>query len=121
MFRSYFTAAAIALAATSTIGVGAAVVEKSGCVEGTVTVLAKHSTVGVMLNEFEERFVSLHRAVFPPKGEWHIAAIPLHAIDLEVASEWTDLNWGETGLGTPATARKIGVHRRRRSSYTLQL
>jgi len=30
----------------------------SGCVEGTVTVLAKHSTVGVMLNEFEERFVS---------------------------------------------------------------
>lgn len=33
-------------------------VAKSGCKEGTVTVLAKHSTVGVMLNEFEERFVS---------------------------------------------------------------
>jgi hypothetical protein len=36
----------------------AAAVEASGCVEGTVTVLSKHSTVGVMLNEFEVRPVS---------------------------------------------------------------
>ena len=32
----------------------AAAVEASGCVEGTVTVLSKHSTVGVMLNEFDQ-------------------------------------------------------------------
>jgi len=52
----------------------AAVVEKSGCVEGTVTVLAKHSTVGVMLNEFEERFVSDARQwlqrIVPPSYPW---------------------------------------------------
>ena len=52
----------------------AAVVEKSGCVEGTVTVLAKHSTVGVMLNEFEERFVSDARQwlqrIAPPSYPW---------------------------------------------------
>ena len=36
----------------------AAAVEASGCMEGTVTVLSKHSTVGVMLNEFEERSAS---------------------------------------------------------------
>lgn len=52
----------------------AAVVEKSGCIEGTVTVLAKHSTVGVMLNEFEERFVSDARQwlqrIVPPSYPW---------------------------------------------------
>jgi len=50
------------------------VVEKSGCLEGTVTVLAKHSTVGVMLNEFEERFVSDARQwllrLAPPNDPW---------------------------------------------------
>ena len=50
------------------------VVEKSGCKEGTVTVLAKHSTVGVMLNEFEERFVSDARQwllrLAPPSDPW---------------------------------------------------
>lgn len=52
----------------------ATIVEKSGCIEGTVTVLAKHSTVGVMLNEFEERFVSDARQwlqrVVPPSYPW---------------------------------------------------
>ena len=52
----------------------ASIVEKSGCKEGTVTVLAKHSTVGVMLNEFEERFVSDARQwlqrVVPPSYPW---------------------------------------------------
>ena len=52
----------------------AAIVERSGCKEGTVTVLAKHSTVGVMLNEFEERFVSDARQwlqrVVPPDYPW---------------------------------------------------
>jgi len=52
----------------------AAAVEKCGCVEGTVTVLAKHSTVGVMLNEFEERFVSDARQwllkIAPPSYPW---------------------------------------------------
>jgi thiamine phosphate synthase YjbQ (UPF0047 family) len=52
----------------------AAIVEKSGCIEGVVTVLAKHSTVGVMLNEFEERFVSDARQwlqrVVPPSYPW---------------------------------------------------
>ena len=50
------------------------VVARSGCKEGTVTVLAKHSTVGVMLNEFEERFVSDARQwlqrVVPPDYPW---------------------------------------------------
>ncbi|KAJ1454079.1 hypothetical protein M885DRAFT_465600 [Pelagophyceae sp. CCMP2097] len=32
-------------------------VAKSGCKEGVATVLSKHSTVGVMLNEWEPRFV----------------------------------------------------------------
>ena len=49
-------------------------VAQSGCKEGTVTVLAKHSTVGVMLNEFEERFVSDARQwlqrVVPPAYPW---------------------------------------------------
>ena len=52
----------------------ASIVEKSGCKEGTVTVLAKHSTVGVMLNEFEERFVSDARQwlqrIVPPSYPW---------------------------------------------------
>lgn len=52
----------------------AAVVAKSGCVEGTVTVLSKHSTVGVMINEFEERFVSDARQwlqrIAPPSYPW---------------------------------------------------
>ena len=51
-----------------------ALVDASGCKEGTVTVLAKHSTVGVMLNEFEERFVSDARQwlqrVVPPSYPW---------------------------------------------------
>merc|ERR1719247_2787726 len=34
-----------------------AVVDASGCKEGVCTVLCKHSTVGVMLNEWEPRFV----------------------------------------------------------------
>jgi secondary thiamine-phosphate synthase enzyme len=50
------------------------VVAESGVKEGTVTVLAKHSTVGVMLNEFEERFVSDARQwlqrVVPPAYPW---------------------------------------------------
>lgn len=32
-------------------------VERSGCKEGVVTVLSKHSTVSVTINEMEPRFV----------------------------------------------------------------
>ncbi|KAG8461495.1 hypothetical protein KFE25_001099 [Diacronema lutheri] len=35
----------------------AAFVERSGCKEGVVTVLSKHSTVGITINEMEPRFV----------------------------------------------------------------
>ena len=49
-------------------------VAKSNVKEGTVTVLSKHSTVGVMLNEFEERFVSDARQwllkIAPPTYPW---------------------------------------------------
>lgn len=33
------------------------IVSKSGCTEGTVTVLSKHTTVSITLNEFESRLV----------------------------------------------------------------
>jgi hypothetical protein len=50
------------------------VVEKSGCKEGVVTVLSKHSTVGLMINEYEPRFVDDARQFLlklaPPDYPW---------------------------------------------------
>lgn len=46
--HAYFSAARVDVAAF---------VERSGCKEGVVTVLSKHSTVGITINEMEPRFV----------------------------------------------------------------
>jgi thiamine phosphate synthase YjbQ (UPF0047 family) len=51
-----------------------AIVEMSGCKEGTVTVLSKHSTVSVSINEMEGRLVDDIRQCFlnlvPPHLPW---------------------------------------------------
>eukprot|EP00571_Detonula_confervacea_P015706 CAMPEP_0172297354 /NCGR_PEP_ID=MMETSP1058-20130122/411_1 /TAXON_ID=83371 /ORGANISM="Detonula confervacea, Strain CCMP 353" /LENGTH=162 /DNA_ID=CAMNT_0013006499 /DNA_START=151 /DNA_END=639 /DNA_ORIENTATION=+ len=41
-----------------------AIVEKSGCKEGTVTVLSKHSTLSISINEMEGRLVDDIRQYF---------------------------------------------------------
>jgi thiamine phosphate synthase YjbQ (UPF0047 family) len=50
------------------------VVSRSGCREGTVTVLSKHSTVSVCINEMESRLVDDVRLFFlglvPPRGPY---------------------------------------------------
>ena len=51
-----------------------AVLHKSGCQEGIVTVLSKHSTVSVVIQEFEARFVDDARQflnrIAPPGYPW---------------------------------------------------
>lgn len=51
-----------------------AIVESSGCQEGTVTILSKHSTVSVSINEMEGRLVDDIRQCFlnmvPPHLPW---------------------------------------------------
>lgn len=50
------------------------ILQKSGCQEGVVTVLSKHSTVSVFINEFEPRFVDDARMFLlrlaPPHYPW---------------------------------------------------
>ncbi|KAJ1438801.1 hypothetical protein B484DRAFT_392125 [Ochromonadaceae sp. CCMP2298] len=52
----------------------AEVVSRSGCQEGVVTVMSKHSTVGVGVNEMEGRFVDDLRQFLlrmaPPSYPW---------------------------------------------------
>ena len=83
-----------------------AVVERSKCVEGVATVLSKHSTVGVMVNEWEARFVDDARHFLLKLAPRHD---PYLHNDLDFRAgppEWPggDEAWREFRQGEPVNA-----------------